>query len=128
MFRYVKDCLKLFGYTSDVSPQTGWWKKGTIHLNQAVWLPKLYENKDWDNKLSEDGLTIYEKSKQEHLKITDFKKGPPLDRIVFAHYKNIFGQTVYKFYGIFRTDMKMSKNFEHVHRRISTKINLKDYI
>jgi hypothetical protein len=128
VFRYVKDCLKLFGYTSDVSPQTGWWKKGTIHLNQAVWLPKLYENKNWDNKLSEDGLTIYEKSKQEHLKITDFKKGPPLDRIVFAHYKNIFGQTVYKFYGIFRTDMKMSKNLEHVHRRISTKINLKDYI
>jgi len=128
VFRYVKDCLKLFGYTGDVSPQTGWWKKGTIHLNQAVWLPKLYENKDWDNKLSEDGLTIYEKSKQEHLKITDFKKGPPLDRIVFAHYKNIFGQTVYKFYGIFRTDMKMSKNLEHVHRRISTKINLKDYI
>jgi very-short-patch-repair endonuclease len=127
VFRYISDCLKLFGYTSDSSPQTGWWEKGTAHLNHAVWLPKLYENKDWDNRITDDGLTIYEKSKKEHLKITDFKEKPIRDRIVFAHYKNIFGHTVYKFYGIFRTDMELSDNLEHVHRRIGTKINLKDY-
>lgn len=128
VFRYIHDCLKLFGYTSDTSPQTGWWEKGTAHLNHAVWLPKLYENKDWDNRITDDGLTIYEKSKKEHLKIIDFKQKPTRDRIVFAHYKNIFGHTVYKFYGVFRTDMQLSDNLEHVHRRISTKVNLKNYL
>ena len=49
-------------------------------------------------------------------------------RIVFAHYKNIFGQTVYKFYGIYETDKSVSDEYKHVHRRIKTKINLKDYI
>ena len=50
------------------------------------------------------------------------------DRIVFAHYKNIFGQTVYKFYGIYETDKSASNEYEHIHRRIKTKINLKKYI
>ena len=53
-----------------------------------------------------------------------------MDFIVFAHYKNIFGQTVYKFYGIYATDKRASSEYKHIHRRIDdgTKINLKDYI
>ena len=56
------------------------------------------------------------------------RSNPIRDRIVFAHYKNIFGQTVYKFYGIYRTDLNASNDTKHVHKRIKTKISLSDYI
>ena len=130
VFRYIKDCLKLFGYTSDKHLQGGWWTVGTKHLNQAVWLPKLYPNKQWSNTLSQDRETITENEIVDgKFKKMNLIKGPVLDRIVFAHYKNIFGQTVYKFYGVYRTDIGASnKSGQHIHRRISKKINLSSYI
>ena len=132
VFLYHKDCLKLFGYKSDGHFQQAWWELGTRHLNQAVWFPKLYPNKRWDNSISADSLTITEQQKVngEVIKIGLPNPNRLRDRIVFAHYKNIFGQTVYKFYGIYATDKRASSEYKHVHRRIDggTKINLKDYI
>ena len=129
VFLNHRDCLKLFKYKSDNHFQQAWWEVGTRHLNQAVWFPKLYPNKQWINTLSDDGKTITEQrivagkiAKKEPL------KGPTRDRIVFAHYKNVFGQTVYKFYGIYKTDLSASNETKHVHKRIKTKINLSDYI
>ena len=58
-----KDCLKLFGYKSNGHFQQAWWDKGTKNLNQAVWFPKLYPNKEWDNSLSLDSQTITEQKK-----------------------------------------------------------------
>lgn len=55
-----RDCLKLFGYESDGHFQQAWWDKATKNLNQAVWFPKLYPNKEWNNSLSSDSLTITE--------------------------------------------------------------------
>jgi very-short-patch-repair endonuclease len=125
-----KDCLKLFGYKSNGHFQQAWWDKGTKNLNQAVWFPKLYPNKEWDNSLSLDSQTITEQKKinGKVVKIGLSKETRLRDRIVFAHYKNIFGQTVYKFYGIYETDKSASNEYEHIHRRIKTKINLKNYL
>jgi hypothetical protein len=125
-----KDCLKLFGYKSNGHFQQAWWDKGTKNLNQAVWFPKLYPNKEWDNSLSLDSQTITEQKKinGEVVKIGLPNETRLRDRIVFAHYKNIFGQTVYKFYGIYETDKSASNEYEHIHRRIKTKINLKNYL
>jgi very-short-patch-repair endonuclease len=125
-----KDCLKLFGYKSEGHFQHAWWENGTKHLNQAVWFPKLYPNNDWNNSLSPDSLTITEQRKINGrvVKINPPKENRLRDRIVFAHYKNIFGQTVYKFYGVYETDKSASNEYEHIHRRIKTKINLKNYI
>ena len=125
-----KDCLKLFGYKSNGHFQQAWWDKGTKNLNQAVWFPKLYPNKEWDNSLSSDSQTITEQKKinGEVVKIGLPNETRLRDRIVFAHYKNIFGQTVYKFYGIYETDKSASNEYEHIHRRIKTKINLKNYL
>ena len=56
-------------------------------------------------------------------------KNPPnynIHRIVFAHYKNNFGQTVYKFTGVFETQSNLCTNQRHVHRLISTSVNLKN--
>lgn len=132
VFLYQKDCLKLFGYKSDGHWMQAWWETGTRHLNQAVWFPRLYPNKRWDNSLSEDSLTITEQQivNNEVIKIGLPSPNQLRDRIVFAHYKNILGQTVYKFYGIYATDKHASNEYRHVHRRIDggTKINLKDYI
>ena len=129
VFLNHRDCLKLFGYESDNHFQQGWWEVGTRHLNQAVWFPKLYPNKQWINTLSDDGKTI---TAQKIVNGKIVKKGPlktPIrDRIVFAHYKNVFGQTVYKFYGIYKTDLGASSETKHVHKRIKTKINLSAYI
>jgi len=131
-FCIIKTCLKLFGYKSDGHFQQAWWELGTKHLNQAVWFPKLYPNKQWDNNISADSLTITEQQKVngEVIKIGLPNPNRLRDRIVFAHYKNIFGQTVYKFYGIYATDKRASSEYKHIHRRIDdgTKINLKDYI
>ena len=125
-----RDCLKLFGYESDGHFQQAWWDKATKNLNQAVWFPKLYPNKEWNNSLSLDSLTITEQKKinGKVVKIGLPKETRLRDRIVFAHYKNIFGQTVYKFYGIYETDKSASNEYEHIHRRIKTRINLKKYI
>ena len=49
------------------------------------------------------------------------------DRIVFAHQKNLFGQTVYKFYGVFVVDRKKTDPVRHYFKRIKTSINLKKY-
>ena len=87
VFKYIKDCLKLFGYTSDFSPQSGWWEVGTRKLNHAVWLPKLYINKNWQNTIEDNGETIIEIVKKEDYHLRDPNK-PIRDRIVFAHYKN----------------------------------------
>ncbi|MDA7542290.1 hypothetical protein N8819_03240 [Gammaproteobacteria bacterium] len=130
VFLNHRDCLKLFGYKSEGHFQQAWWDKGTKHLNQAVWFPKLYKNKEWDNSLSPDSLTITEQRKINGVVVQiGLPEATKLrQRIVFAHYKNIFGQTVYKFYGIYDTDKSASNEYKHVHRRIKTKINLKDYI
>ena len=45
-------------------------------------------------------------------------------RIVFAHYKNILGQTVYKFYGEFIVDWEKTNDFIQIFKRTSKKINL----
>ena len=49
------------------------------------------------------------------------------DRIVFAHQKNIFGQTLYKFFGIFKTELSMTNSVHHYFKRISEQIDLNKY-
>tara|TARA_B100000963_G_C22600153_1_gene659835 strand:- start:481 stop:1368 length:888 start_codon:yes stop_codon:yes gene_type:complete len=127
VFLNHRDCLKLFGYTSENHFQRAWWEKGTKKFNQAIWFPKLYPNKEWRNVLSPDRSTIFE---ERVINGASVKINPPAnkDRIVFAHYKNVFGQTVYKFYGIYRTDFDSTTEFKHVHRRIETEIDLTKYV
>jgi len=113
VFLNHRDCLKLFGYTSENHYQRAWWDKGTKKFNQAVWFPKLYPNKEWKNVLSQDRSTIFEE-KLINGKPVSIDPPPDTMRIVFAHYKNVFGQTVYKFYGIFLPHLTIHDFVNHL--------------
>ena len=90
-----------------------------------VWFPKLYPNADWVNKFDDKTGSIlqFRKDKKPHPMPAEGDH----DRIVFAHQKNIFGQTVYKFYGVYAPDLSISDPINHYFKRIKTSINLKNY-
>tara|TARA_B100000579_G_scaffold192961_1_gene157731 strand:- start:81 stop:956 length:876 start_codon:yes stop_codon:yes gene_type:complete len=125
VFKNHKACLELFGYKGG-HWYRAWWE--IKDLNQAVWFPKLYPNKMWRNKISKDSLTITE---EKIVNGKPQKREMPgnQERIVFAHYKNIFGQTVYKFYGKFVPDWSKTNEYVNVFKRTKngTYINLSDY-
>jgi len=122
ILRRQVDVLQLFG-AKYKGWQRGWWVRDK---QSAVWFPKLYNLKSsiWNNSLSDDGMEIIETKKDGSI-----IKNPPnynIHRIVFAHYKNNFGQTVYKFTGVFETQSNLCTKQRHVHRLISTSVNLKN--
>jgi len=117
-----RDVLRLFGYTKG-HYQRAVWK--IDKFNEMVWFPKLYSNSDWVNKFDEKTNSIlqYRKDMKSH-PIPSIDEN---DRIVFAHQKNIFGQTVYKFYGVFVVDHSRTNPVKHYFKRVKTRINLKKY-
>ena len=120
-FLYVRDALKCFGYNGGHYQRAIWKIKGT---EKSLWFPKLYENKNWNNSLSDD-------MKKIEMKKTDNSLLGLVDKhewIVFAHYKDFLGQIVYKFLGEFHSSKELSTEYNHVFIRKKTNIILKDYI
>jgi hypothetical protein len=120
VFLNHRDTLRCFGYKKGHYQRATWTIKGT---KKHVWFPKLYKNNDWNNSLSDDFKTI-------EMKRTDNSILPKVghtESIVFAHYKNLFGQIVYKFLGEFHTSIKESTNYKWVYIRKQTKIYLNEY-
>ena len=117
-----RDVLRLFGYTKG-HYQRAVWK--VEKFNEIVWFPKLYSNSDWVNEFDEKTDTIHQHRKD--MKPHPISPNDENDRIVFAHQKNIFGQTVYKFYGVFVFDHLRTDPVNHYFKRIKTSIDLKKY-
>ena len=118
-----RDVLRLFGYKGGHYQRAVW---RIEKFNEMVWFPKLYPNSDWENSFNKDTNTITEHRKDfRDIGLPDQNDQP--NRLVFAHQKNIFGKTVYKFYGIFRTDLARSNNVYHYHNRVEKCIDLKKY-
>ena len=117
-----RDVLRLFGYTKG-HYQRAVWK--VEKFTEMVWFPKLYSNSDWVNEFDEKTDTIHQHRKD--MKPHPISPNDENDRIVFAHQKNIFGQTVYKFYGVFVFDHLRTDPVNHYFKRIKTSINLKKY-
>lgn len=117
-----RDVLRLFGYKKGHYQHATWNIKKT---NQMVWFPKLYPNADWDNSYDEKTGYIlqFRKDNQPHPMP---QKGDP-DRLVFAHQKNIFGQTVYKFFGIFRADLTKTDPVYHFFKKVDDSLDLSRY-
>ena len=117
-----RDVLRLFGYKKGHYQRAVWTIKKT---NEMVWFPKLYPNSDWENSFDDKSGYIlqFRKDNQPHPMP---EQGDP-DRIVFAHQKNIFGQTVYKFFGIFRADLIKTDPVHHYFQRISKSLDLSRY-
>ena len=128
VFRNHRDALKMFGYDK------GHYQRAVWHIkekNEFVWFPKLYRNKGWNNQLLDGGDKISQEmiSNNKIVPFQNWESNRDLDekRIVFAHYKNILGQTVYKFYGRYRTDWLNSNEYKQYFYREDKQINLKSY-
>jgi very-short-patch-repair endonuclease len=109
-FRRIVDAVNCFGYH-----HKGFQKAGIKHSfreNTLIWFPKIHINKGWDNQLTEDEDTIYEKPlnpdevKAHREKI--FKSGIHT-RIVFAQVKDSLNMIMYRFKGEYQLNMDMSK-------------------
>ena len=123
VFLYHKDAMKLFGYKGGHFMRAYWRVKG---FNQAVWFPKLYDNIPWKNVLADDSSKIIQE-KYINGKISEYPLPLNEERIVFAHYKNVLGQTVYKFYGKFQVDWENTNSFTNIFKRSATRIDFEDY-
>ncbi|SVB59969.1 uncharacterized protein METZ01_LOCUS212823 [marine metagenome] len=123
VFLYHKDALRLFGYKGKHFQRAYWRVKG---FNQAVWFPKLYDNIPWKNALT-DGSSKITQEKYINGELCEYPLPSNEERIVFAHYKNVLGQTVYKFYGKFQVDWENTNSFTNIFKRSATRIDLKDY-
>ena len=128
VFRYHRDALKLFGYDKGHYQSAVWNIK---EKNEFVWFPKLYRNKLWNNKLISGGDEISQEkiSNNRVVPFNEWNSNRKLDKkiIVFAHYKNVLGQTVYKFYGRYQTDWNNSNRFKQYFYREDKEINLNSY-
>ncbi|MAH23474.1 MAG: hypothetical protein CMP82_06725 [Gammaproteobacteria bacterium] len=117
-----RDALRLFGYHKGHYQRAVWKINKT---SEIVWFPKLYPNSEWVNEFDTKTNTICQYRQD--------KKPMPMPsrdasaRIVFAHQKNVFGQTVYKFYGLFEPDFKRTNPVFHYFKRVKTVIRLSRY-
>ena len=117
-----RDALRLFGYKKG-HYQRAVWKNDKF--GEMVWFPKLYSNSDWVNSFDEKTNSIcqFRKDGKPHL----MPSKDDYDRVVFAHQKNVFGQTVYKFYGVFRPNLNKTDDVYHYFTRVKKVLDLKKY-
>jgi very-short-patch-repair endonuclease len=100
------------------------WGKSFFNLseNDFIWFPHLTKQKDWENTISDDWTIINEKyigkGKREKNDIIDNAL-----RYTFAKCKDIFGETSYRFIGIF-TLQEYSSDIVYIYKRVSSEIVL----
>lgn len=120
-FLYHRDALRCFGYRGGHHQRAVWSVKGT---RKGVWFPKLYENNEWNNSLS-DNFEKIEMRKKDNSKLSiEFKE---VEWCVFAHYKDFLGNTVYRFLGEFHSSRELSTEYCRIFLRNKTKVDLIDY-
>lgn len=100
--------------------------KNQFNLNQDLWFPKFYENKEWDNRISENGEYIYEICKNPIKKHDHFTHSATMnrERITFPRMKDNLGFVFYRFKGIFLFDEKLS-SIENgvVYKRVAKEVH-----
>lgn len=121
MFKHIAHACNCFGHNYD-----GYQKAMAINnldKKQYLWFPKFYENKDWDNKISHDGLHITSLCKIPNLRANYLDKilNEDIERLTFPRVKGNLGFVFYRFKGVFKIDKELS-NLETgvVFKRIKT--------
>ena len=120
-FRKMIDAANCFG--NNYKNLQGGGAKHPFELNKSIWFPKLYINKDWRNKISDDEETITEICEDQTFRQKHIDKhinSPIHNRIVFARVKSPLGDVMYRFKGEYQLDMNAT-NYQTglVWRRIS---------
>ena len=121
MFLTHRDAMRCFGYRGGHYQRAVWKIPGN---KKELWFPKLYENKQWNNSLSDDFKEIVMKKKGGG-KIDQTLDS--LEWIVFAHYKDHLGQIVYKFLGEFQSSLDQSNDYQWVFTRTKSKIDITQF-
>lgn len=125
-FRRIVDAANCLGNQAKAYQRA--WFKSKMYEGHYLWFPKLYKNNQWDNRISEDGETIFEKPNAVEDVATHYKKMIALSekRIVFARVVDNLGFILYHFVGVFETDEERSSpNNGMVYRRVATRIDIK---
>ena len=122
-FRRIFEVCNCFGH--DYKGYQRVMARHPYKTDTVLWFPKLYENNEWDNSITDDGKVIYEKPKIKSAEeFVDSQLSHPENykRIVFAGNKGSFGYTVYKFKGIFLMDPVATKKEKmSIYNRIDTR-------
>jgi very-short-patch-repair endonuclease len=124
-FRTAVDACNCFGHNYK---HGGVWKGAVSHpieKDTIIWFPHLYENKYWNNNISNDGTEITEIKKvnnKEHIN-NDILNNYDKKIIVFAHVKDSLNTTLYRFKGVFKLDVEeTAKQNIAIYKRIGTYI------
>ena len=110
-FKRIFEACNIFGHN-----YKGFQRGGAYHPYRddvTIWFPKIYSNGTWDNSISADENTIYEKPTdpgkvKDHMNYhisRDIQK-----RIVFAHEKDGQCKLMYRFKGEYEIDVQRSYN------------------
>ncbi|MCK5465926.1 hypothetical protein KAI56_00295 [Candidatus Parcubacteria bacterium] len=98
-----------------------------VEKDKALWFPKLYENENWQNNITDNGKVIVEKRKANNSEfIKTYLSNPERftrRRIVFARVKDSLGNVMYRFKGLFKVNEKKSQNEQAIiYERIKTRV------
>lgn len=127
-FRTHRDALRCFGYSGG-HYQKAVWATGEAS-GKIVWFPKLYPNGDWKNSISDDGREILEVPLSTAMvgKFGDLSSRSIGEiRIVFAHFRDALGITLYRYMGEFVACKRKSVGANVVYDRVQTRTPLPNF-
>lgn len=126
-FKTMVDAANCFGL--NIRPK-GIWTGGAKHgvePNTLLWFPKLYQNKDWNNSMSDDGSVINEMSEDParvRIEIERVRKASEFTRIVFPRFKGPLGDYMYRFTGKYELNQnETSYESGFVWNRVATRVS-----
>lgn len=106
VLRTQVNVLRLFGFTGKIL-QRGAWK--IPNKGAQVWFPRLYEYDIWNNELSPDGKTIYERALNDNqkamnsiVKQRENRQNRECLHIVFAKARDALGFNMLRYVGTFK--------------------------
>jgi len=124
-FRRIVDACNCLGQNYEGAQRAVYEAK--LYPNHYLWFPKFYKNDEWDNRISEDRSTIIVKCKNPTKQEKGFRddKFYLAKKITFPRSKDNLGNILYRFAGIFETDMvESSIQNGVVHRLKKTRMEL----
>jgi len=129
-FKKIIDALECFGLSYKGCQKSC--IKHPMEPGTAIWFPKFYENENWDNQISADGLIITERYKggmkwmkqgdnRDFIKV--YLDKFPRRRIVFASVIDSLGERLYRFKGVFEVDKVESLKRQMItHKRTAVRV------
>ena len=94
--------------------------------NASIWCPKLYDHGEWENKISFDESTIYERNKDEdknRKQVIKWIENERHVRYVFAQSKDNIGRTLYRFKGEYTLNEVKTRSLQKaVWERTNTRV------